>query len=204
MNFGFSEEQDLLRREARKLLDEQCPMKEVRRLGETPEAYSSELWKQLAELGWLGLTLPEQYGGAELGWIDLAILLEEVGRGLFPSPLTSCTLAAAAILESGSDAQKLARLPGLADGSQLGSVALAEQIGVFGNEGIELCGERRGDSWVLNGVKCFVTDPEAADFFVVAFRTGERAEDLALGVIDAAARGVSAQSFPMMATTKRL
>ncbi len=204
MNFGFSEEQDLLRREVRKLLDEQCPMKEVRRLGESPDAHSPALWKQLAELGWLGLTLPEEYGGAELQWIDLALLLEETGRSLFPSPLISCTLAGAAILETGSDEQKRAKLPGLADGSLIGTVALAEEGGVFGTEGIELRGERRGDDWVLNGVKCFVTDPQVADYFVVAFRSGEGSEDLTLAVVDAEARGVSTQGFAMLDTTKRL
>ena len=204
MNFGFSEEQDLLRHEVRKLLDEQCPMQEVRRLGESPKAYSPALWKQLGELGWLGLTLPEEYGGAELQWIDLAVLLQEAGRGLFPAPLTSCVLAAAAVLESGSDEQKRARLPALANGSLIGTVALAEEGGVFGCEGIELRGERRGDDWLLSGVKCFVTDPEAADFFVVAFRSGAGADDLTLAVVEADAPGVFAQSFPMLDTTKRL
>ena len=201
MNFDFSEEQEMLRQEVRKLLDEQCPMKEVRRLGESPEAHSPALWKQLGELGWLGLVLPEEYGGAGLQWIDLAVLLEEAGRGLFPSPLTSCTLAAAAILASGSDEQKRAKLPAIAEGSLIGSVALAEQSGVFGAEGIELRGERRGDEWVLSGVKCFVTDPAVADFFVVGFRAGS---GLALAIVEADAPGVSAQSFPMMDTTKRL
>lgn len=204
MNFGFSEEQELLRREARKLLDEQCPMKEVRRLAESPEAYSPALWKQLGELGWLGLTLPEEFGGAELQWIDLAVLLQEAGRSLFPSPLTSCTLAAAAVLESGSDEQKRAKLPAIADGSLIATVALAEEGGTFGTEGIELQGKRRGDDWVLNGVKCFVTDPEAADFFVVAFRSGPQPEDLALAIVEADAPGVSSQSFPMLDATKRL
>ena len=204
MNFGFSEEQELLRTEVRKLLDGQCPMPEVRKLGESPKAYSPALWKQLGELGWLGLTLPEAYGGADLEWIDLALLLEETGRSLFPSPLISCTLAAAALLESGSEEQKQARLPALAAGSQIGTVALAEDGGIFGSEGIALRGERQGDDWLLDGVKCFVTDPEAADFFVVAFRTGDGADELALAVVDADAPGVSAQSFPMMDRTKRL
>ena len=105
MNFGFSEEQELLRSEVRKFLDEQCPMQEVRRLRETPEGYAPELWKQLGELGWLGLVIPEAHGGAGLEWIDLIILLEETGRGLFPSPLIANTLAAAAILDVGNEAQ---------------------------------------------------------------------------------------------------
>ena len=204
MNFGFSPEQELLRSGARKLLDEQCPMVEVRRLGESPLAYSSALWKQLAELGWLGLTVPEEYGGAELQWIDMAVLLEETGRSLFPSPLLSCTLAAAAILDSGSEEQKQAKLPALANGSLLGTVALAVQSGVFGSEGIGLRGKRERDGWLLDGVKCFVTDPEAAALFVVAFRTGDQTEDLLLAMVDSDAPGVSAQSFPMLDSTKRL
>ena len=86
MNFGFSEEQELLRQSARKFLDEQSPLEEVRRIAAVPEGYSKELWKQLGELGFLGLTIPEAYGGAGLGWVDLVVLLEETGRTLFPSP----------------------------------------------------------------------------------------------------------------------
>lgn len=204
VDFAFSDEQELFRREARRLLDEKCPLQEVRRLAESPEGYSPELLKQIGELGWLGLTLPEEYGGAELQWIDLALLLEEAGRSLFPSPLNSCALAAHAILASGSDAQKQAWLPALSRGDAIGTVALAEESGVFGAEAIELRGERRGGDWVLDGVKCFVTDPEAADFFIVAFRCGDADEDLALAIVEAEAPGVSTQSFPMLDATKRL
>ena len=91
MNFGFTEEQELLRSEARKLLDESCPIAEVRRIMETPDGFSRELWKQIAELGWVGLTIPEDFGGAGLDWVDLVVLLEETGRSLFPSPLVSTT-----------------------------------------------------------------------------------------------------------------
>ncbi|MFP6639810.1 MAG: acyl-CoA dehydrogenase family protein, partial [Myxococcota bacterium] len=87
MDFGFSEEQEVLRGEARKLLEEACPLSEVRALQETPEGYSPEFWKQLGELGWLGLIVPERNGGAGLGWLDLIVLLEETGRSLFPGPL---------------------------------------------------------------------------------------------------------------------
>ena len=204
MNFGFTEEQELLRREVRKLLDEQCPMAEVRRLRETREGYSPELWKQLAELGWLGLVIPEAHGGAELEWIDLVVLLEETGRSLFPSPLISNTLAAAAILDTGSEAQQTAWLPALADGSCIGTLALTEADDVLAPVGIQLRGRRDGNDWVLGGEKCFVTDPEAAGLFVVAFRTGDAPEDLTLALVERDALGVSARSFPMMDQTKRL
>ena len=126
VDFGFSEEQDQLRQEARRFLDERCPLSEVRRIMETPSGYSEELWREMAELGWLGLTLPEAHGGAGLGWVDLVILLEETGRSLYPSPLISNTLAATAILEVGSDEQKQRWLPGLVDGTRIGSLALLE------------------------------------------------------------------------------
>ena len=113
MNFGFSEEQEFYRNEARKFLDERCPMDEVRRIAASAEGFSPQLWKQMAELGWLGLTIPERHGGTGLGWIDLIVLLEETGRTLFPSPLISTTLAAAALLEGGNDAQQARWLPAL-------------------------------------------------------------------------------------------
>ena len=106
MDFGFSDEQDQLRREVRRLLDERCPLGEVRRIMQTPTGFCRELWRELAELGWLGLPIPESYGGAGLGWVDWVVLLEETGRSLFPSPLISNTLAATAILEGGSDEQR--------------------------------------------------------------------------------------------------
>ena len=132
MNFGFTDEQELLRQEVRKFLDEQCPLEEVRRIAATPGGYSSEQWKQLGELGWLGLVIPERYGGSDLGWEELVVLLEETGRTLFPAPLISTTLAAAAILASGNDAQKEHWLPRIADGSCIGTLAMIEESDVLG------------------------------------------------------------------------
>lgn len=204
MNFGLTEEQELLRREVRKFLDEQCPMTEVRRIMEMPEGYSPELWKQLGELGWLGLVIPERYGGAGGDWIDLVVLLEETGRSLFPSPLISTTLAASAILEAGSEAQKERWLPGLADGSRIGTLAVIEESDSLTPGQIRLSGERQGEDFVLRGNKSFVPDAGAADLLVVAFRTGDADEELGLAVVDGDARGVSRQTRPSIDATKRV
>ena len=204
MNFGFSEEQDLLRAEVRKFLDARCPLPQVRALLETDLGYSVELWAKLAELGWLGLTIPELHGGAGLGWVDLVVLLEETGRSLFPSPLVSTTLAAAAILDSGSAEQKARWLPGIADGSRIGTLALIEASDVLAPSGITLLGKPDGDAFVLSGSKSFVADAGAANLFVVAFRTGPGAEDLALAVVDGGTPGVHAKSLPTMDRTKRV
>jgi alkylation response protein AidB-like acyl-CoA dehydrogenase len=204
MNFGFTEEQDLLRREVRRFLDERCPLPEVRRIIETPSGYSEPLWKELGALGWLGLSVPEDLGGAGLSWLDLSVLLEETGRSLFPSPLIANTLAATALLELGSQEQKSRWLPGLCDGSRVGSPALIEESDIISVAGMQLRAEEDGDAWRLNGRKCQVLDPESANLFIVSFRTGAGPQDLALAVIEADEKGVSARSFPMIDASKRM
>lgn len=203
MNFGFTEEQGLLRSEARKFLDQNCPIDEVRKITEAPEGpgFSRALWKQIAELGWVGLTIPEEYGGAGLGWVDEVVVLEETGRSLFPSPLVSTTLAAHALGRFGSPAQRAAWLPRLADGSAIGTVALLEAGQVLGPDGIQLKAEPAGDGFALSGEKVFVGDAAAADVFVVAFR-GEAGHGLCL--VEADAAGVRAEDLSGIDLTKRV
>lgn len=204
MNFGFTEDQDRLRGEFRRFLDDHSPMQEVRRVMETGPGYCPELWQKMGELGWLGLTLPETYGGSGLAWIDLVILLEETGRGLLPAPLLPHVLAATAILEAGNEEQRQRWLPDLASGRLIASVALLEAEEIPSLAGIQLTGQLGDEGYRLSGRKCSVADPEAADLFVVAFRTGEAPDEVALGVIDAHAPGVDARSFPMIDATKRM
>lgn len=202
MNFGFTEEQELLRSEVRKFLDQNCPLEEVRKISESPEGFSRELWEQISELGWVGLTVPEEHGGAELGWVDLVVILEEAGRSLFPSPLISTTLAAAAIRECGSAQQQARWLPRIADGSVIGTLAFLEEDDIQGAEGIQLRASR-GDT-LLSGEKLFVCDAGIADLFVVALRSGEGPTDLSLAVLERGAEGLSSEDLPGVDLTKRL
>ncbi|MDJ0789084.1 MAG: acyl-CoA dehydrogenase family protein [Myxococcota bacterium] len=202
MNFGFSEEQELLRSEVAKFLAESCPMDEVRRIGEGP-GFSPELWGQVSELGWPGLIIDEAHGGAGLGFVDLVVVLEEVGRALFPSPLISTTLAAHAIARAGSPEQQARLLPGLAAGTTIGSVAIAEAGDLHGAAGITLAAERNGDDWVLTGEKPVVADAAQADLFVVAFRTGEAEDAIAFGLVEKTASGVSVEDRVGIDLTKR-
>jgi alkylation response protein AidB-like acyl-CoA dehydrogenase len=201
VNFAFSEEQEFLRSEVRKLLDAQCGLKQVRQLAESPEGYSPELWGQLGELGWLGLAIPEAHGGGGLGWEELVILLEETGRSLFPSPLISTLLCAEAITRFGNDAQRQRWLPGLADGSRIGTLAFLEESDWWSPDGVALCARRDGEVLVLDGEKRFVQDVAAADLFAVVFRND--AGELGFAVIDGDADGVSALSREPLDTTKR-
>ena len=204
MNFGFTEEQEILRAEVRKFLDARCPMDEVRRLMESADGYSPELWKEMAELGWLGLMIPEVHGGAELTWIDLVVLLEETGRSLFPSPLLASTLGALAIMENASEQQQQRWLPAIADGSRIFTVALVERSDRLGPEGVSLAGKREGDATLLTGEKLFVPDATAATHFVLSFRRGLQPDDIGLAVIERDTEGVEVRALPCSDATKRL
>lgn len=202
MNFGFSEEQELLRNEVAKFLAESCPMDEVRRISEGP-GFSPELWKQVSELGWPGLTIAEEHGGAGLGFVDWVVVLEEAGRTLFPSPLISTTLAAHALALAGSEEQQGRFLPGLAAGTRIGTLAIAEASDVHGPAGVTLSATRDGEAWVLSGEKPVVADAPHADLFVVAFRTGEAEDAVAFGLIAKDAAGVGVTELPGIDLTKR-
>ena len=111
MNFGFTEEQDLLRAQVRRFLREHSPVTRIRQIAKGDEGMCRKTWQEMARLGWLGLTVPESLGGSELSWIDLTVVMEELGRCLHPSPYVSTTLAACALLKHGSEAQKSEWLP---------------------------------------------------------------------------------------------
>ncbi len=201
MNFGFDEDQELLRLSVRKFLDEQCPLEKVRELAQTPSGYSAELWERLAELGWLGLILPEQYGGSGQGWVDLTVLLEEVGRSLFPGPLVSTLLAGAAINEGGSDEQRSRWLPGLANGSRIGTLAFFDADSPFGPDGIAAFGQRVGDGYVISGEWASVSDVSEANLFIVAFRAAN--EGVTLAVVEADTPDLTATTLAGIDATKR-
>ncbi len=203
MNFGFNEEQERLRHEVRKFLDEQCPLEMVRKLAKTPSGYSPELWKQLAELGWLGLILPEEYGGGGMGWVDLTVLLEEVGRSLFPGPLVSTLLAGAAIADGGNASQRSRWLPGLADGSRIGTLAFFDASSYFGPEGIALQAERDGDAYVITGEMLSVPDVAEANLFLLAFRSDASGGNVTLAVIEGDSPGLTSTTRAGIDTTKR-
>jgi alkylation response protein AidB-like acyl-CoA dehydrogenase len=203
MNFGFTEEQTMLRSEVRRFLDSNASMEEVRRIMESPEGYAPKLWEEMAQLGWLGLLVPESLGGAGLGWVDLIVVLEECGRTLFPSPLLGSTLAVWALRETGTVEQQTRGLRGVADGSQLFSTALLEGDDLLDSDGVQLRGEREAEGRVLSGEKCFVSDASAASRFVVAVRSGDGPDDVSLAVIEGDAAGLAVEDTPSIDATKR-
>jgi acyl-CoA dehydrogenase len=169
MNFDFSEDQKLLQHTAKDFLEEHSPLSVCREVLESDAPYSKSLWKGAAQLGWLGTAIPESYGGAGFGYLELAVVAEEIGRALAPIPFSSSVyLASEAILQLGSDAQKSSYLPGLASGEKIGTVALSEKPGQNGVVDVQT----RFEGGRISGVKLPVPDGESADFAVVPARSG--------------------------------
>jgi len=206
MNFGFTEEQELLRAEVRKFLDQNAPLERVREIVEAEDNPSTEsaLWARMAELGWVGLNMPEEHGGVGLDLETLLVVLEETGRTLFPSPLISTVIAAKAIERFGSAAQQARWLPGLADGTKVGTFAYLERSDTMNPDGVETLAKPDGDELILSGEKLFVTDAEAADLFVVAVRSGSDAKSISLVVVEKGTGGATATDFQGMDLTKRI
>ena len=204
MNFGFSEEQELLRAEVRKFLEQNAPLERVREITEAGDSTDPELWSRMAELGWVGLTMPEEHGGVGLDLETLIVVLEETGRMLFPSPLVSTVLAAKAIERFGNAEQQKRWLPGLADGTKVGTFAFLERADTLTPDGVETLAKPDGDELIISGTKLFVTDAAAADLYVVAVRTGADAEAISLVVVESGAKGLSAEDFDSMDLTKRI
>jgi len=160
MNFDFSHDQKALREQARKFLAEHSSSARVRRILDTDAPYDAELWRGMAEMGWTGTAIPEAYGGAGFGYLELCVIAEELGRSLAPTPFSSTIyLAAEALLRAGSEAQKKRWLPKIAQGAAIGCLALAD-----GPQATTSAGGR------ITGAKVPVADGDVADFAVVTAR----------------------------------
>jgi alkylation response protein AidB-like acyl-CoA dehydrogenase len=208
MNFGFNEEQELLRSTARKFFDNECTSETVRKLMESPEGMTPDLWKKLAEQGWLGLIVPDEYGGMGLGIVDLVVLMEEMGRAVVPGPFFSTVLLGGlAILEAGTDGQKKAWLPKLASGDARAALAWMEPSADLGARGITLPATAKGGGHTLNGTKLFVQDAHTADVLVVAVRTatGKTSEEgISLFLVPKGSFGMTVTLLPTMDQTRKL
>lgn len=206
MNFGFNEEQELLRAEVRRFLDQNASLERVREIVEAEDGPSTDpaLWARMAELGWVGLNMPEEHGGVGLDLETLLVVLEETGRTLFPSPLISTVIAAKAIERFGSAEQQARWIPGLADGSKIGTFAFLERSDTMNPDGVETLAKPDGDNLILSGEKLFVTDAEDADLTVVVVRSGSDAQSLSLVVVEKGTVGATASSFATMDLTKQM
>ncbi len=180
MQLVLTEDQELLARTATDFVRTHSPIRRMRALRDAhdPIGFSRNLWKQMAELGWIGILLPEEYGGAGMGLADLAVVLEALGRVLAPEPFLSTVLLAGQVLTTaGTKEQKQAWLPTLANGEKILTVAYQEARSRYDVNRVATKAEREGNAWRLSGEKIQVLDGPSADVFIVSARTAGEVHD---------------------------
>ena len=207
MRFSFTAEQDEFRNSLRRALEARSPTKEVRRLMATDAGFEREAWQKLnQELGLTAIHIPEAYGGGGFGQADLAIVLEEAGRGLLCAPFLSTALAANAILNAATEEQKRALLPAIANGEKTATLAFSEDDGSNDAAGIATTASPSGAHWRLDGTKSFVLDGHTADLIVVvARRPGTQDEKgLSFFAVDGDSPGLGRKRLKTMDETRKL
>ncbi len=201
MDLDFTSEQNLLRETARGLCEKHAPLEVVRELEDDASGHAVALWKQLGTLGLIGLRLPEQYGGSAQGMLEAAILYEEFGRVLAPTPhLGSAILSGGAIVEAGTDVQKDRWLPRIASGEAILAPAWLEPRGGFDPLGVQLEAKPVDGGFSLSGVKSHVAFAGVADRLVVVARTGSSDEVIDLFIVDPNAAGIHCTQRKTMAS----
>ena len=202
MQFAFTEEQEQLRGFVRQFLEEKSPEAQVRAVMETESGYDEAVWSQMAEqMGLQGLAIPEEYGGQGFGWVELGIVLEEMGRALLCAPFFStAVLATSALLHAGDADAASEYLPAIASGELIATVAFTEENGAWDETGVTATATKDGDAWKLDGAKHYVLDGHIADLLIVAARTDA---GVSLFAVDGDAAGLTRTQLSTMDQTRR-
>jgi len=201
MDFGLSEEQEMLKTTARDFLEKECPISLVRDMEEDEKGYSPELWRKMAELGWLGLVFPEEYGGGGGNFLDLTVLLEEMGRSLVPGPFVpTVVLCGFPILAAGTEEQKHDFLPRIAEGEAILTMALTEPSACYSARGIEAGASPDKSDYIISGTKLFVSDAHIARHLLCVVRTGD---GITLLLTDAGSPGIRCSLLKTLASDRQ-
>src|SRR5215471_10430301 len=204
MDFGLSEEQEMLQQSAREFLTRECPPTFVREMYKEPDGFSRELHRKMAEQGWTGLLVPEAQGGLGLTMLDMAVLLEEMGRAVVPGPfLFSSVLFTLGLILGGSSAQKKAWLPRIVSGDAIGTFAFLEADDRLDAAGVTLEAKKSPNGYVLTGVKMFVPFAAVADVILIAARTSGSGEaGVSLFLVDGKAAGLAVRPLDIFDQTR--
>jgi alkylation response protein AidB-like acyl-CoA dehydrogenase len=206
MDFMLSEEQEMLRKSARDFLTDKCPKSYVRQMAADEKGYSLALWQEMAGLGWMGLAIPDLYGGFGMEFIDLAVLHEEMGRACLPGPFFSTVvLGALTILENGSDKQKAVYLPEIVAGKMIMTMALNEADGLYEAGSIATTAFAERDDYIINGTKLFVPYAHAADYILCVARTSNEKDEkkgITVFIVPAKASGIKYKLLKTIAGDK--
>jgi len=207
MDLGLNEEQEMLRKSARDFLRRECPKQLVRQLDESDRGYSVELWRRMAELGWMGLIFPEKYGGSGRNFLDLAVLLEEMGYNIVPGPFfATVVLGGLTILTAGNEGQKMELLPQIARGETILTLALTEPTASYDAASVKTKAIARNGGYVIKGTKLFVLNANVADYVLCVARTRKtkNPEDgITVFLVDARSPGLECTLLKTLARDKQ-
>ena len=204
MDLGLNETQRMLQSGARDFLAAECPPSYVRDMEGDARGFAPEMWEAMASMGWLGLTLPTEYGGEGLSCVELAVLLEETGAALLPGPyFSSAVMAGAAIERAGSDAQKREYLTAIAKGRLTATLALTEPSGRWDAAGVQTAARETNGGYAIDGVKLYVPNANVSDLLIVAARTGDGETDVSLFILQSGARGVTETALDTIASDRQ-
>lgn len=197
MDYSLTEQQELLKNAARDFLEKECPKTLVREVEKDEKGYSPELWSKMADLGWMGLIFPEEYGGSGLSFLDFTTLLEEMGRAIVPGPFISSVVSGGLTLQKyGTNQQKSEFLPKIIEGKLIFTFAVMEANGSYSASDIEMSTTLQGENYVLNGTKFFVPYGHVADYYLVVARTKEsrnKENGITLFLVDTKSTGIKSK-----------
>ncbi len=201
MDLRFTEQQEILKKSAKDFLTKECPKAKVREMEKDPKGYDPALWQKMAELGWLGFNIPEDYEGMGYSFEDLTMHIEEVGKNILPGPYISTVVNTFAVVADGTDEQKKDLLPKISNGQCILTLAWLEESGLFDAGGVAMKAVHKGNDYVLNGTKMFVDGGHVANWMIVVARTkeGNGADGITLFLVDAKSPGVKAEVIPTIA-----
>ncbi len=200
LDLNFNETEEMLGKTAQDFIRRDAPKEVIQALQETGKGCTEELWQKVAEMGWLGIIIPEQYGGAGNSLTSAGVLFEALGTGPLPGPyFSSGILASSIILEAGTEEQKRSILPAIADGQQILTLALTEPEYSWEPGAVQTTATSKNGDFVLDGLKLFTIDAQAATHFVVVARTtkgADAANGISLFLVDSKSEGVSVRRLP--------
>lgn len=207
MDFGLTDEQEMLKRSARDFLQKECPKQLVRQVDETDSGYSPELWRKMSDLGWMGLPFPSKYGGGDGSFLDLAVLLEAMGHNVVPGPyFSSVVLGGLTVLAAGNEAQKEDLLSKVAVGKLVLTLALTEPTARYDAASVRTTAIARNGQYIITGTKLFVPDANVADYLLCVARTrktGKAENGITIFLVDAKAPGVKCTLLKTLARDKK-
>lgn len=202
MYLELNDEQKMLAQTVRRFVEREVASATVRKTMATEDAFSDELWRKMAEQGWMGLIVPEEYGGLGESWLTVAALFEELGRGIVPGPfLATVGFAAPLLVRAANDSQRSRWLPGIADGSSRAAVAYLEEAASYEPAKISTTATAENGKYQLNGTKMFALDAAVADVIVITAKEGD---SFGLFLVEKNANGLKIENLKGMDLTRRL